>query len=311
VLDLQTTTELLDQIIPEGTVIDSRAALSQKRHFESLLNVSAAIGSVFDLRELLDKIMAYAIKVTGAERGFLLLYTTQVSISQIDSRVLELKVSQGLEKELQGIAFSYDEYKISLQLVKEVEGKQEAKIVNTDGSLQMVTPSSASAELAGGQADGSKGNKTVEELKNYQVKQALAVPLKTQDKLLGMLYLDNRLAGGTFGKDELELMKAFSVQASVSIENTRLVGNMMEQERLKQEMELGREIQMNLLPKVSPQVEGLKLIGLMIPAKEIGGDYYDYIVDKGTEAQSLATETGTKEVREKDPKHVSTYQITN
>ncbi|MDD5655297.1 MAG: PP2C family protein-serine/threonine phosphatase, partial [Candidatus Omnitrophica bacterium] len=46
---------------------------------------------------------------------------------------------------------------------------------------------------------------------------------------------------------------------------------------LKQEMELGREIQLALLPKTSPEIEGLKVYGLMMAAKEIGGDYYDFV----------------------------------
>ncbi|MFA5117148.1 MAG: GAF domain-containing SpoIIE family protein phosphatase, partial [Candidatus Omnitrophota bacterium] len=116
------------------------------------------------------------------------------------------------------------------------------------------------------------------ELKTFSVRQAIAVPLQTRDKPIGILYLDNRLAGGTFGKDELELMKGFAVQASVSIENAFLVSSLVEQERLKQELELGRQIQESLLPKESPVIQGLKLSGLMLPAKEIGGDYYDFVV---------------------------------
>jgi serine phosphatase RsbU (regulator of sigma subunit) len=115
------------------------------------------------------------------------------------------------------------------------------------------------------------------ELKECQVRQAMCIPLKARDKALGIIYLDNRLAGGTFGEDELELMKSFAVQASISIENAYLVSNLVEQERLKQEMELGRQIQLSLLPRKTPQVRGVAVGGLMQPAKEIGGDYFDYI----------------------------------
>ncbi|MDD4908765.1 MAG: PP2C family protein-serine/threonine phosphatase, partial [Candidatus Omnitrophica bacterium] len=52
---------------------------------------------------------------------------------------------------------------------------------------------------------------------------------------------------------------------------------LLDQARLRQELELGREIQMDLLPKVTPVIPGLKLSGLMLPAKEIGGDYYDFL----------------------------------
>jgi serine phosphatase RsbU (regulator of sigma subunit) len=59
------------------------------------------------------------------------------------------------------------------------------------------------------------------------------------------------------------------------------VSNLVEQERLKQEMELGRQIQLSLLPEKTPQIKGVAIGGLMQPAKEIGGDYFDYITFAG------------------------------
>jgi len=100
--------------------------------------------------------------------------------------------------------------------------------------------------------------------------------------MLGLVYLDNRLVAGLFSQDKLELLKTIIVQASISIENATLVKSMVEQERLQKEMQLGRELQMNLVPKVAPEIAGLKLAGFMLPAKEIGGDYYDFIESAGS-----------------------------
>jgi serine phosphatase RsbU (regulator of sigma subunit) len=188
------------------------------------------------------------MKVTGAERGFLLLYD--------EANNLQQKVVQGIEDEISKQPFSYENYKLSLNLVQEVEKEGEGLFAGED----------------------SKTYPTVAtELKEYKVKEAMCVSLKAKVKHLGMIYLDNRLAGGTFGEDELELMKSFAVQASISIENAYLVSNLVEQERLKQEMELGRQIQLSLLPQKTPQVKGFAIGGSMQPAKEIGGDYFDYI----------------------------------
>ncbi|MFA5115509.1 MAG: SpoIIE family protein phosphatase [Candidatus Omnitrophota bacterium] len=247
--DLANCDKILESIAPEGEGMDSRQVLTQKRHLDSLLSVTQAIGSVFVLEDLLDRIMEYGLKVTGAERGFLLLHDQKKS-------ALALKVSHGLEKDLQDLPFSYDNYKISLELIKEVQERNAASIADPQAAPNA---------------------KISNELKGFQVRQAIVIPLRTREKSLGVLYMDNRLAGGMFGKDELELMKSFAVQASVSIENAFLVSSLMEQERLKQEMELGREIQLALLPKTSPEIEGLKVYGLMMAAKEIGGDYYDFV----------------------------------
>ncbi|MFA5116516.1 MAG: SpoIIE family protein phosphatase, partial [Candidatus Omnitrophota bacterium] len=262
-LDLGTANKLLEFISPEGISVDSRQVLTQKRHLDSLLSVTQAIGSIFILDELLQKILEYGLKVTGAERGFLLLYD--------QAKNLSLKVSSNLEKDLQGLSFSYENYKLSLELINEVQNSKAAVIAGQDTAST---------------------SKISNELKTFSVKQAIAVPLQTRDKPIGILYMDNRLAGGTFGKDELELMKGFAVQASVSIENAFLVSSLVEQERLKQELELGRQIQESLLPKESPVIQGLKLSGLMLPAKEIGGDYYDFVTPEDPNNPSVSIVIG-------------------
>ncbi|MDD4908384.1 MAG: AAA family ATPase, partial [Candidatus Omnitrophica bacterium] len=260
-LDLKTCNDLLSKIMPSSEGLEGREALTQRRHLESLLSTTRAIGSVFDLDELLNKIMDYAIQVTGAERGFLLLYDDKTG-------QLTLKLSHGAEG-----AFSFESYKISLELIKESEKAKDTLIASSE---QASIP------------------KIANELKSYNVKQALSAYLTSRDKPIGILYLDNQLSSGTFGKQELELMQSFAVQASVSLENAHLVSDLLDQARLRQELELGREIQMDLLPKVTPTIPGLKLSGLMLPAKEIGGDYYDFLVHKSQPAQGTDSSTAER-----------------
>ena len=51
----------------------------------------------------------------------------------------------------------------------------------------------------------------------------------------------------------------------------------LERERMAKELEIAHQVQMSLLPKGSPDVPGFDIAGLCIPAKEVGGDYYDFI----------------------------------
>ena len=254
-LDIAKIDRLLGIETQGAEVLDFRQTLTLTRQLDSLLSVTKAIGSVFILQELLEKIVDQAMKVTGAERGFLLLYDEQ-------DGTLRQKVSKGLtEAEMAGKAFSFANCRISLALVQEVEKTREGLV---EGQNEAAFP------------------KIVSELKEYEVKEAICVPLRAKDKALGMIYLDNRMASGIFGPEELKLMSSFAVQASISIENAFLVGNMVEQQRLQQEMAVGKEIQSSLMPQQAPKVEGLIVDGLSIPAKEIGGDYYDFIAaDEG------------------------------
>jgi serine phosphatase RsbU (regulator of sigma subunit) len=252
-LDLEHTHKLLKSISPEAEAVGSREALTITRHLKSLLSVTKAIGSIFVLEDLLEKIVEQAMKVTGAERGFLLLYDEK-------DKTLKQKVSKGIEEMLASLPFSYENYKLSLNMVQEAEKTGEGLFAG----------------------EGSKTYPQISgDLKEYTVREAMCVPLKAKEKALGMIYLDNRMAGGMFGQEELELMNSFAVQASISIENAHLVGNLVEQERLKQEMELGRQIQLSLLPHSTPVLRGYKIEGFMNPAQEIGGDYYDFVPISG------------------------------
>jgi transcriptional regulator with GAF, ATPase, and Fis domain len=153
--------------------VEGRQALTLTRHLDSLLSVTKAIGSIFILEELLNKIVEQAMKVTGAERGFLLLYDEENTLKQ--------KVSRGIEEELSQLPFSYENYKISLNMVQEVE-KTGKGLCSCEGRGITLIPQISS------------------ELKEYKVKEAMCLPLKAKEKYLGMIYLDNRLAGGTFGE---------------------------------------------------------------------------------------------------------------
>ncbi len=78
------------------------------------------------------------------------------------------------------------------------------------------------------------------------------------------------------GKD-IELLESMGRQIGITIDNALHHEDIVEKERLAEEMKLGREIQMALLPQQVPSIKGLNVRGLMQPAKEIGGDYYDFI----------------------------------
>lgn len=58
----------------------------------------------------------------------------------------------------------------------------------------------------------------------------------------------------------------------------RLVQQVAEKERLDRELQIAREIQLNLLPGLLPQVKGIQLAATSSPAREVGGDYYDAIM---------------------------------
>jgi anti-anti-sigma factor len=198
----------------------------EKRHLESLLSVTKTIASSFHLDELLEKIMDYAVQVTGAERGFLFLYNEK-------QEGLKLEKKRGIIDGLQNERFSYEKYKVSSEIIQEVEKTGEAIIGSQEESTTV---------------------KGFNELKQYGIKQAMYVPLRVRGKTLGFLYLDNSFTEGLFGAEELELMKSFATLTSISIENAYL----MSMNKLAEQKD--RNITITIEP--SPSVPNLKIISI-------------------------------------------------
>jgi serine phosphatase RsbU (regulator of sigma subunit) len=80
-----------------------------------------------------------------------------------------------------------------------------------------------------------------------------------------------------FVKDDVDVISTFADQATVAIENARLVNKSIERERLAREMHLAREMQRKLLPQDLPRYPTVDIDAVSTPAFEVGGDYYDFM----------------------------------
>jgi len=117
----------------------------------------------------------------------------------------------------------------------------------------------------------------------------LAVPLRTRSReILGVLLLGDRpfdsraLAQGRpqqtgFSAHEKQVLRAAANQFALMIENGRLTDRVVEQETLRRDIALASEIQRRLLPETPPRSEFADFAALSVPARRIGGDYYDFV----------------------------------
>ncbi len=104
----------------------------------------------------------------------------------------------------------------------------------------------------------------------------VVVPLVSHVGPLGFLYVTKSTEFG-FVKDDIDVISTFADQATVAIENSRLIKKSIERERLVREMTLAQEMQRKLLPQVLPAHPSIDLDAVSTPAFEVGGDYYDFI----------------------------------
>ncbi|HCY76318.1 MAG TPA: hypothetical protein DHV28_10385 [Ignavibacteriales bacterium] len=100
-------------------------------------------------------------------------------------------------------------------------------------------------------------------------------PLKSFNEVKGYL-IAARKNELIFYEEDKTAINTFSDYASVAIENSLLLEQSIEKERLEKELDVAREIQKKILPAKDPQFENLTVTSTFIPAFETGGDYYDF-----------------------------------
>ncbi|MDP4117379.1 MAG: PP2C family protein-serine/threonine phosphatase, partial [Bacteroidota bacterium] len=103
------------------------------------------------------------------------------------------------------------------------------------------------------------------------------IPMIIKSKVIGLLLFGLKYSGAQFAGKDLELLIAAANQAAISIENARLYKTEAEKERIERDLDLARKIQEGLLPKNIPDIPQLDIYGQMIPAMQVGGDYFDFI----------------------------------
>ena len=105
----------------------------------------------------------------------------------------------------------------------------------------------------------------------------LAVPLRTRSEILGVLLLGERPQRAGFSAHEKQVLRACADQFALMIENARLTDRVVEQETLRRDIALASDVQRRLLPDAPPRAECADFAAISVPARRIGGDYYDFV----------------------------------
>ena len=163
---------------------------SRESQLGALMGVGRAINSSLGLERVLEEVMDSLIELMHAERGFLMLRNPDGEL--VDSVARRIDRSN-LNKE---------DFKVSHTIVDKVVATGEAILTtNAQEDPRFENQMSVAA---------------------YQLRSILCAPLKNKSELIGLIYVDNRAHAGIFQEHELELIKAYSDQAAVAIDNARL-----------------------------------------------------------------------------------------
>jgi len=105
----------------------------------------------------------------------------------------------------------------------------------------------------------------------------LILPLKDADHLLGFLALTDKASGFKYNAEDITMLGVLTNQLVTALTNARLYEDSLEKQRLSEEMNMARQIQLDLLPQCPPEAESYKICACSFPSRTIGGDFYDFI----------------------------------
>jgi len=112
---------------------------------------------------------------------------------------------------------------------------------------------------------------------NPETKAELCVPLKYKEKVIGVLDLEHTKRG-YFTEDHMRTLSTLAAQIAIALENARLYQRIeKEEQRLERDLAMAREIQLRLLPACCPTIANAQLAAKFVPARELGGDMYDFV----------------------------------
>ena len=225
--------------------------------------ISGAMGSGdFDLNNIIKTIVEDSVKGTGARAGTILLkdnITNRLTVNYVHGLfppTKPFKSTQGLAINENVIAEKFKSEKIAVG--EGILGK-----VAQTGETIYIPDISKSSEFI----------QTIEEL--MTVSSFIAVPLKSRDDVFGVLSIVDDAK--FFTENDLSLLETLGKQATITITQIQMYKEVLEKKQAEKEIELAAEIQLSLIPHAFPVSDKYELYGYSIPAKGVGGDYYDYI----------------------------------
>lgn len=109
------------------------------------------------------------------------------------------------------------------------------------------------------------------------IRSLLSVPMMIKSELKGVLTVYNRKDGKTFTDEDQRLLAIIAAQSAQVVENARLYEEEQALRLMQEDIRLAARIQLDLLPKTSPQIPGYDIAGESAAAQVVGGDYFDFI----------------------------------
>ena len=207
VVDLKGATKPGDSAIISTTSSDDSVVLAAPEpsaaamaHFRVLLQVATALSAIFDVDQILNRVMDIVFEHLRADRGFIALVEDEAA-AKVNPRVVRYRDEEQVTK----IA-------VSQTIIQHVISRKEG-VLSSDAMTDQRFSSGKSVH-------------------NLSIRSAICVPIPGRDRILGVVDIDSLVANFSYTRDQLRLCTAIGQLTGMAIENTRLYQENVQRERL-------------------------------------------------------------------------------
>ena len=236
---------------------------SQVTRLTALVEASKILNSTLDLDRLLELILEVATRELDADRGTVYLLDRKAGelrariSQQLASRVLRVQVGQGIA----------------------------GKVAETGETIRIEDAYGDSRFLQ--KFDTAYG---------YRTRSVLCMPIRNKTgEIIGVIQLLNKIHG-TFGVEDEAFLQSLTVHVAIALENAQLHAKIVDQQRIRTELELARQIQQNLLPRPPERWHRYRIAALAETCFEVGGDFYDFLTVSPTTMAAVIADVSGKGV---------------
>ena len=233
-------------VSPPGAVGATGQAESpgSSARFATLNEIHRALATPISLTALLDLILERSFDVLHPEEGVILLKQPDGAFKPAASR--KKSGERG-------------HVTVSRRIVDEVAGKQRPALV-LDAAMDQRFADSHSIVASG-------------------VRSVVAAPLVDAEGTMGLIALTSRASVRQFAEPDLDLLVSLASAAALRVRNVALAEEAAERKVLERELALAHDMQMAMLPRRMPERAEIKIAAALTPARSVGGDLYDFVLD--------------------------------
>jgi len=222
------------------------AKKTQPSPMDAVHALSEAIARAADPGQIYELILDVVVRMLGVEKASIMTYDSELS-------ALRIVAARGLDPEI-----------VTNAVVRVGEGISGKVFASHEPLL-----------IKDIQAEGMGSGRDRYRTKSLISAPVTCFPMKVGEDALGVINVTDRNDGSPFTEDDLRLLTTLANQAAAYLHMSQLMQERQESERLKQQLEIARQIQYRLLPSEPPKIKGLDVAGRLITAERVGGDYYD------------------------------------